>query len=317
MATQWLRRTWLLATCASALLLAACGGGNIASQFSPSRLVAFGDAMADLGQNGARYTVNDGSRNNWTQYVADQYGLSLEPSSAGGLSYASGNARVKEEPDAGGSTATPTVTEQIDAFLAAGGPADGDLLLISAGTSDVIVQVQAVLDGRQTEAEMLDKLGAAGTELAAQVRRLLDAGAQHIALVGTHNLARTPWGEQTGRQSLMEEASQRLNDQLVVGLVDFGDRLRYIDAALFFNVAFSSPASYGMTDSTTLACNSVDPGQGIGTGTGEVNSNLCTTATLAPGVSYANWLFADRVYPTPQGHRQFGEYAYNAIHERW
>ena len=317
MATQWLRRSWLLATCASALLLAACGGGNIESQFSPNRLVAFGDAMADLGQNGARYTVNDGSQNNWTQYVADQYNLPLAPSSAGGLSYASGNARVAAKPDAGGSNATPTVTEQVDAFLAAGGPADGDLLLVSAGTSDVIVQVQAVLAGGQTEAEMLDQLGAAGAELGAQVRRLLDAGAQHIGLVGTHNLARTPWGEQTGRQSLMEEASQRFNDKLVVSLVDFGDRVRYVDAALFFNTAFSSPASYGMTESTSMACASVDPGQGIGTGTGEVNSNLCTPATLAPGVSYENWVFADRVYPSPQAHRRFGEFAYNAIHERW
>ena len=74
MATQWLRRAWLLA--ASALLLAACGGVRIVSLLEPTRVINFGDGMGDLGNNstGARYTVNDGSNNNWTQYVASGYG---------------------------------------------------------------------------------------------------------------------------------------------------------------------------------------------------------------------------------------------------
>ena len=36
---------------------------------------------------------------------------------------------------------------------------------------------------------------------------------------------------------------------------------------------------FELSDVNTIACNSVDPGPGIGTGAGQVNSNLCTPAT--------------------------------------
>ena len=66
MATNWMRRTVMVAACASAALLAACGSSTTESAITPQRFIAFGDAMSDVGQNGSRYTVNDGSVNNWT-----------------------------------------------------------------------------------------------------------------------------------------------------------------------------------------------------------------------------------------------------------
>ena len=64
-------------------------------------------------------------------------------------------------------------------------------------------------------------------------------------------------------------------------------------------------------------CTSVDPGPGIGTGAGQVNSNLCTPNTIAAGLDYTLYLFADRVYPTPRGHQLFGDYAYDRIRNRF
>lgn len=317
MATQWLRRAWLLAACASALLVTACGGGSIVSQFTPDRVVAFGDGFSDMGQNGSRYTVNDGGQNNWTQYIAARFGLPLAATAAGGLSYATGNARVAAKPDAAGSTTTLTVQEQIDAFLAAGAPREGDLLLVGAGTSDVIVQVQAVLAGAQTEAQMLEQVGQAGRDLAAQVRRLVSAGARHVVVVGPYNLGRSPWALQTGRKALMESASGRFNDQLLVSMVDLGQNVLFVDAQLYFNLVTGSPANYAFDNATTPVCTSLDAGPGIGTDVGQVNSNLCTTATILPGVNYETFVFADRVYMTPHAHRLFGEYAFNRLHERW
>ena len=98
--------------------MAACGSGTIESQLQPSRVVAFGDGMADLGQAGARYTVNDGTVNIWTQDMASRFGVSLAAAAAGGTSFATGNARIIAKPDAAGNSATPTVAEQIDGFLA-------------------------------------------------------------------------------------------------------------------------------------------------------------------------------------------------------
>ncbi len=41
------------------------------------------------------------------------------------------------------------------------------------------------------------------------------------------------------------------------------------------------------------------------------------TGTLAAGADYTHYLFADRIYPTPQAHRKFGDYAYQKIRSRW
>lgn len=319
MATQWLRRGWL-AACASALLLVACGGGSIVDPFTPSRIVAFGDAMGDVGQNGSRYTVNDGTVNVWTESLAAQYGLALEPSSSGGFGYATGNARVVAKPDAAGNNATPTVKEQIDAFLATGTLNEEDLILVSAGTSDVIAEVRAVITGAQSEEQMLEDLGQAGRDLGAQVKRLVDAGATHVVVAGPYNLGRSPWAVQTGQESLMEDASSRFNQQFLISVKDLGENVLYVDAALFFNQATSNPSIYELNEEApnVFVCTSVDPGPGIGTGPGEVNSNLCTPNTLAPGrENYTTFLFADRVYPTPRGHQLFADYAYDRIKNRF
>ena len=74
MAANWMRRTVMVAACASAALLAACGSSTTESAITPQRFIAFGDAMSDVGQNGSRYTVNDGSVNNWTLQVVANYG---------------------------------------------------------------------------------------------------------------------------------------------------------------------------------------------------------------------------------------------------
>ena len=318
MALHWMRRAWLVAACASALL-AACGGGSVESKFTPTRVVAFGDAMADLGQDGGkRYTVNDGSVNNWTQFVANQYGRTLTASSAGGLSYAVGNARVAAHPDAADVASTLTVKEQIDTFLAGNKVTADDMAIVNAGTSDVIVQGRAALDGRQTSDQMLANLDQAARELADQVKRLVAAGATHVVLAGPYNLGRSPWARQTaGAPAVLEAASQRFNSTLLVSLVNYGSTVLYIDAALYFNNQTADSGS-SFSNRTDLACTSVDTGAGIGTGLNQVNSKLCTvTPPTLVNTDYSQYVFADRVYPTPRAHQLFGDYAHSRIQDRW
>jgi outer membrane lipase/esterase len=323
MARNWLRRPVFWAAAASALLLAACGGGSIESQLVPARIVAFGDASADIGQTTttaaqrARYTINDLTVNNWTLQVAQHYNLTLTAAAIGGNSYAIGNARVVAKPDAGGNAATPTVKEQIDSFLAAGTFGGNDLVLVGAGTSDVVAEVQQFLTGGQTQAQMLADIAQAGRDLGAQVRRLVQAGAKQVVVVGPYNLGRSPWAVATTQTSMMEQASGRFNEELLVSIVDLGENVLYVDQALFFNLVTAAPAAYGFGNATTPACNSVDAGGGIGTGAGQVNSVLCSPATLVAGATTTNHVFADRVYLTPSPHRIFGDWAYDRIHSRW
>lgn len=316
MSCHWMRRGLLALASASALIVAACGSGTIESQLQPSRVVVFGDGFSDVGQTGKRYTVNDGGINMWTQELAASFAITLTPVATGGTSYATLNARVNAKPDAGGASATPTVVEQIDAFLASNTITGNDLVVVNGGISDIIAEMAQLNAGTQTSEQMLADVRQAGRDLGAQVHRLVAAGATHVVVVGTYDLGISNWARGTGQSSLVSEASTRFNTELLISIVDLGGTTLYVDAALLYNLMYNNPAVYSMSNSLDPVCNSVDAGAGIGIGAGEINSALCTTSTLAD-VNYGLYLFADRVYPAPTGHIKFGDYAYSRVRARW
>lgn len=317
MAITWLRRALMVAACASAALLAACGSSTTESALSPARFVAFGDGFGDVGQGGKSYTVNDGSTNVWTRQLAARYSLTLTPVSVGGTSYARGNARVALKPDAAGSTATLTLSEQIDSFLASNTVSARDVFIVNAGTADIVAQMAAVTAGAQTPAQMTANVKLAGTAMGAQVRRLVTAGAKYVMIVGPYNLGRSPWANAIAQTTALEDASSRFNESLLVAVVDLGANVLYVDAALQFNLMTALPANYDFKDASTVACTSTDAGPGIGIGTGQVNSALCTAATIGTGLAYNSYIFADKIYPTPAAHVRLGDYAYERIRLRW
>ena len=321
MAVNWLRRTVLATACASAALLVACGSSTIESALTPARFVAFGDGFSDVGQvGGKRYTVNDGQVNNWTQQVAGTYGLTLTPVSAGGTSYAQGNARISARPDAAGNATTPTVVQQIDTFLAGGSFKESDVVLLGAGTADLVALAATVAAGTQTREQMLAQAQQAGRELGEQSIRLVKAGAKYVVVAGVYNLGRTPWAKGAGQAQvdLLTDASSKFNQALLIAIEPEGANVLYIDAPYYFNLVTGSPSSYAFDNADDPVCTSVDAGNGIGIGAGQVNSALCTPATVRPGVAnYNRYVFADRVYVTPEAQRLFGTYAYDRLHARW
>ena len=317
MARNWLRRALLAAFCTSVVGLAGCGSSTIESALTPDRFIAFGDGFSDLGQSGKRYTVNDNSINNWSELVATSFAKPLGPSASGGLSYARGNARVSAKPDAAGNAATLTITEQIDAFLAVNTFGKNDVVLVNGGISDIVAQMATLTAGSQTSAQMLAKVSQAGKDLGTQIRRMVNSGAKYVVVAGTFNLAKTPWSTAISQGDLLLQASSRFNEELLVSIVDLGANVLYVDAACHFNLVTASPTTYGFTDSSTVVCNSVDAGAGIGTGTGQVNSALCTASTIVTNLDYSTYVFADRVYPTPVAQRLFGDYASARLRARW
>lgn len=317
MAANWMRRTALVAACASAVLLAACGSSTTESAITPDRFIAFGDAYSDVGQKGSRYTVNNGTVNNWTLQVASHYQKTLAPVSAGGLSYAQGNARISAQPDAAGDASTPTITAQIDSFLASKTFAANDIVLLNGGISDLIIGMAAVRAGSLSAADYVAQARQNGKDLAAQILRLVKAGAPHVVVSGTYDLSKTPWGLTTGQESLLSEASSRFNESLLIAIDDLGAHVLYIDTAYYVNVFTSTPAAFSFSYAQKAACTSVDPGNGIGIGVGQVNSALCTASTLVPGTSADSYVFADNVYLSPSAHRQLGTFAYDKLRARW
>lgn len=320
MKTSWLRGARALATLACVALLAACGSGTIESQLNPSRIVVFGDAFSDTGNTGVRYTVNDGTVNIWTARLASNYAKTLTTSSAGGLNYAVGNARVAAKPDAAGKAATATIQDQITTFLSANTIGNDDVIVIAGGVSDIVAQMQAYLAGSQTQDTTKAAVTQAGKDLATQVQRLINAGGKHVVLVGSYNLAKSPWGVAIGQTALLETLSTSFNSALLVDLANAGSNALYVDAAYYFNLVAGSPSSYSLNDATTMVCNSVDsttaaPGP-IGIGANQVSSTLCNASTVGT-LDYAKYLFADGLHFTPIMHQRFGDYAYDRIRARW
>ncbi len=319
------RRTWLASVAwgGAAALVAGCGSSSIESALTPARFVAFGDSAVDVGQrSGATYSVNDGSLNNWLTHLASRYSLTVRTDAvgvaAGSVSYGRGQARVVTKPDAAGNAATLTVREQIDAFIAAGGRfAANDVVILGAGLSDVVAELTRMQAGQQTDAQMSTAIRAAGTALADQARRLVTAGARYVVMVGPYNLGLSPWGRAQGnRAGVWTSAAAAFNEAFLVATVDMGANVLYIDAPYFYNLALSNPGFYSISNVADAVCNSVDAGAGIGTGTGQVNSVLCTTGTLT-NATYANFFWADRLHANPRVQREMGNYAFDRLRARW
>ena len=311
-----LRRALMVAACASASLLAACGSGTTESALTPSRFVVFGDAFSDVGQSGTTYSVNDGSVNTWVQQMASRFSLSVAPSATGGFDYARANARVLTKPDAAGNAATLTIKEQVDAFLTANTIGGSDVLVVSAGVSDVVAQMNAVTAGTQTEDQMIGNLQQAGRDMGAQVRRLVQSGGKQVIVVGPYTLGRTPWAIALGKVDVLNNGSGKFNDALLVSIVDLGANVLYVDAAYYLNLVTGDPGSYSLINSTTVVCNSVDATNALGIGAGRVNSAKCTPSTVG-GLAYNSYTFADPLFFTPVVNRLFGDYAYNKIRDRF
>ncbi len=312
-----LRRAMVVAACASAALLSACGSSTVDSQVTPARFIAFGDGFADVGQSGSKYTVNDGSVNNWVVQMAGVYNKSITPSASGGLGYARANVRVVAKPDLVGSSTSLTVKEQIDAFLASNALANDDIVVVNAGASDIVAEMKALNAGSITQDQFTANVKQAGQDLATQVRRLVTAGGKHVVVVGPYNLGNSPWAIALDQRSVLTEATTAFNQAMLVAINDLGANVLYIDATYYYNLVVGTPAGYSMTNVVNVVCTSVDAGVGIGVGANEVNSSLCTTSTILSGATYDAYLYADKLYLTPNANRLFGSYAYDKLRNRW
>jgi len=211
------------------------------------------------------------------------------------------------------------VVQQIDAFLASGSFGTNDVVFINGGASDIVAEMNAVTAGLQTQAQMQTNVQRAGRDLAAQVIRLVDAGANYVVVLGTYNLGLTPWATSIGQTAALTTMSSKFNESMLVPIVALGKHVLYVDSAYYLNL-LSNPLSsplYGLTDAVDPLCTSIDPNNGIGIGPNKVNSLLCTASTIVSGATITAYTFADPLNFTPAVHRLFGDYAYSHVRARW
>ncbi len=298
-------RTGLVTLLAACAVLACGGGTTTVSTLAPTRFVAFGDGTADLGQvGGTVYTVKDGSTYSFVQQLAASYGKSITAQAAGGQGWARGNARIALKPDAAGNAATLTMAEQIDAFLAANTVGPDDVVVLSAGISDMVVQGDALAAGTITADKAIANIEAAGIAMGAQAKRIVAAGGKHVVIAGAYDLGKSPYAAARGIAATLQAATLKFNEALLVSLVNDGNNVLFVDFANRSNLFISSPPSYSFVNATTPACTTP-------------TANTCTPSTIVPGPGYDTYVFADDRYFTPAANRALGALAYERVKARW
>lgn len=305
---------------AAALVLASCGGGStVVSDFHPARFVVFGDAMADLklGASGAgRYTVNgDGTVNNWVLQLASYYGVTISSSTA----KATAHARSAGTTDATGTTVASggaaSVSSQVTAWTS--GFNATDLVVVSAGTSDLIAEGYKVAQSTQTAAAASANVKQSARDLAAEIRNLVNKGATHVLVFTPYNMGRTPWATAVSQASVFESLSDDFYVELVYTVRDLNENVLVVDGRFEMNTLVNSSSYSAATPACDPAATPTNLSSGLGIGASELDSSLCTSSKVVSGYNASTYLFADRVYPTPLAHRLLGDYAYNKLRNRW
>lgn len=294
----------VLAATGAAGLLSACGSGDIVSALQPNRFISFGDGLSDVGQSGARYTINDGTVNTWADRLVSRHGKTLTAQAAGGLGYAQGHAATDDMPR--------SIEAQIDAFLVNQTFGSSDVVLMNIPLSYVLRPVTAVKTGTLTDAAALQQIAASGVAFAAQVKRLIAAGAKYIVVAGAYDVGRSPYGIALNVPSLLTSDVQKssaavthLNDTFKVEVVKLGSSVLFVDAAYLVNRNVQYGPNWGFVNSKDALCSTP-------------TALTCTDSTLISTASTkAQYLFADNIHMTPSGNQQLGDYAYDQLHGRW
>lgn len=307
-----LRRGALGAAFAAAMLLASCGGGDPVVEFVPDRVLAFGDEDSVITADGRKYTVNafqadtsagkvlDCAANAiWVQRLASSYGLVFPQCNPTDVAdprsriYAVAAAKVAD------------LAAQVDQHLATDTFSGKDLVTLTVGQHDVLEQYERY-PGVGT-AELLQEVFNAGQVLAAQVSRIAAAGGKVLVStvpdVGLSPYAineNTTSGDST-RAAFISQLVAKFNEGLRVGIQDeTGDEVALMLTDELVQTMVRFPASYGgMTNVTSAVC---DPAKAA-------TVDLCTTDTLVSGGSAVQYLWADDIHLSPNGHAYVGSLA--------
>jgi outer membrane lipase/esterase len=285
-----MKRTLLTTALAAGLGLA---HGSASAQFN--QFYFLGDSLTDAGVYGARFTVNPGLV--WAQDLGSRYGLTVTPSTQGGVDYAQGGARVTQ-PSPLIPTGAPqrSLSVQIDELLHATPALNPNAVYtVWIGANDIFVNVSAAGAGLITAAQVQANITTAATDTLAQIARLRDAGAKRIMVFNLPDIGQTPLGKSTPTAPF-SALSGLFNSTLQAGLASLHVDIIPMNMFGLFNEVIANPASFGLTNVTIPACTTP-------------SSLNCTTATLVAPNAGQTFTFADGVHPTPAGHQIISDYA--------
>ncbi|HSI57332.1 MAG TPA: SGNH/GDSL hydrolase family protein [Ideonella sp.] len=287
-------------------LLASCGGGTQVDEFSPARLLAFGDEHSLLTADGKKYSTNFVSDAEglqceeapiWIQELADHYNMvfpQCNPDNA-----ASPEAQTL-------ATVGATVDDfsaQVQAFTASGSLTDSDMVTVLVGMHDVLDAYARY--PAESEAVLTGEVQAAGRRLAAQVNAITDTGAR--VLISTipdvgltpFAIAETAANTDTDRGDLLTRLVDAFNRAMRLDLLNDGSKIGLLLADDLTRAAVRVPGAFGLGNTTVPVCAVALPD--------------CTNKTVITDGNVETYLWADNLHWAESMQEQLGNQAVSRV----
>jgi hypothetical protein len=302
---------------ASLVMLASCGGGTSRVEpFVPARVIVFGDEQSVITDSGKKYTVNglgtppsEGAAAPldcnvspiWIQVVATQFGIRF-PQCATTEQAAAVKGSIHAEVDA----RVASVLAQIQRFRATDAFSENDLVLVFAGTHDVL---DAYARFPLTDLETLKReLFAVGQSLGREVNAITNDGrGGRVLFVTVPDVGLTPFAEaqkaantDTDRVVVLRALTERFNAGLRTAVINDGSLAGLVAGDEMTQVYKRIAIAYGytVTNTTVAACNVALP-----------DCTTSTTVEAAAGGKVANYLWADSLRLSATGQAALGAIA--------
>jgi phospholipase/lecithinase/hemolysin len=265
----------MLRSISSFIIIAVISLMNFSVQAQPAfdQIVVFGDSLSDNG--------NAGRSSNgpvWVEHLAEQLGLSLRPSQAGGMNFAVGGARL--DPRSGNTS----LRAQASTYLRTSRPPGRSLNIVYGGGNDLLAAVGD--PGGETI------VASAVASLRSIVADLVGQGATDILVPNLPPIGITPAVRARGGQAVeaANGLAARFNNALDQALSEFssrpGLRLYRLDVWQLAERVKADPAAAGFVDITSP----------------------CAQHQRCEG-----YLFWDDVHPTTQAHRRLADAALQVL----
>ncbi len=214
-----------------------------------------------------------------------------------------------------GATDTQAVSAAVQAAGAAGNTSILNLTFIGAtvatatATANTAGQSYAATTGA---AIAVAGMQTAATDLATAVKGLVAKGAKYVVVVNIPDVSQTPQVLDTKDKSVQDLALAMVtayNNKLKDALAGTAGVL-FVDAFTENQNQLKNPSQYGLSNVTKVACNLVFPANVLAANSGGLDdgsSLVCNASNLVAGDT-SRYLFADKVHPTPYGHKLLAQF---------
>jgi phospholipase/lecithinase/hemolysin len=252
--------------CLIFILAVSCFGSpaSAAHRAKITEVISFGDSLSDCGTFGFKPTTAPSAT--WNQLLALKFHYDLQPNQTGrlarvapnmpearpgGLCYAQGGARTNAGVEGKPEQLPISGTVQLDHFLAEHKAfSDNQLVTVFLGTNDALISYSKLNakmgsgDNAETAKAMAEAKASviqAGNDLGAIVQRMIDHGAEHVAVLNLYDLGMSDF---MGANPVLSGLADDFNSAALKAL-PHGPKVILVDTKAFFADLILHPRRYG------------------------------------------------------------------------